>query len=301
MIGNVFAPVYKIAVDKLPDYAAVHVLYFRRFGKLPNVKSPKTFNEKIAWRKLYQRDPRFTLFADKVAVKAELAKLIGEEYLVETLWVGTDPAHIPFDRLAPPYVIKVNHSSGGNVFVRSERDVERERIIESIGEQLRFVHGHMSREWAYLGIPHRILVEPMIEMPGGDVPEDYKFYVYHGRVRFVQVDCGRFSLHARNLYDREWRLLPGTFLYPATSAPILRPEKLDEMIELAEKIGAQFDFVRVDLYCPPAGIRFGEATFYPEAGLGAFSPGELDRTFGEPWNVAAVRKAAGAPFPRRAG
>jgi len=55
------------------------------------------------------------------------------------------------------------------------------------------------------------------------------------------------------------------------------------MIELAEQIGAQFDFVRVDLYSPPQGIFFGEFAFYPNAGLEAFTCNEWDYRFGEPW------------------
>jgi hypothetical protein len=54
------------------------------------------------------------------------------------------------------------------------------------------------------------------------------------------------------------------------------------MIDIAEKIGAQFDFVRVDLYSPPQGILFGEASFYPNSGLKAFVPEEWDYRFGEP-------------------
>jgi hypothetical protein len=57
------------------------------------------------------------------------------------------------------------------------------------------------------------------------------------------------------------------------------------MIDVAERIGAQFDFVRVDLYSPPQGILFGEVTFYPAAGLQPFVPREWDNIFGEPWKI----------------
>ena len=46
------------------------------------------------------------------------------------------------------------------------------------------------------------MVERMVEMPGDDVPEDYKLFVYHGRFHFIQLDCDRLSGHKRNLYDR---------------------------------------------------------------------------------------------------
>jgi hypothetical protein len=267
-------------IDRLPDYAAVNVQYFRRFRKFPNLKSPEAFNEKIAWRKLYQRNPKFSIFSDKIAVKAEVAKLIGEQHIVETLWVSDIPESIPFDKLVPPYVIKVNHSCDGTLFVRTKQDLNKERIIQSMREQLRHNHGHRFRQWGYLDIPRRVLVERMIEIPGQDSPDDYKFYVYHGRVHLIEVHVDRFKSHAMNTYDRNWRFLPVYSGHPNISRPIEKPSNLEQMITIVEKIGRQFDFARVDLYSPPQGILFGEVTFYPGAGLEIYSD-----EFGEPWRV----------------
>jgi len=269
----------------LPDYLAVNLLYYRAFRKWPDLKHPKTFNEKIAWRKLYQRNPQFSLFSDKIAVKAEIARLTGEQGIIETLWTGAAPEAIPFDDLAPPYVVKVNHSTGGILFVRTPQDVKQEMIVSSMRRQLRLSHGRRLREWGYLGIQPRVLIERMVETPSGDLPEDYKFFVYHGRVHFIQFDCDRPRGLKLNFYDRAWNLLPAKLRYPRTSAPIPRPANLAQMIEMAEKIGAQFDFVRVDLYSSPQGILFGEVTFYPNAGLEPFTPAEWDMTFGEPWHL----------------
>jgi len=285
MIRNAIEKVYKSVLETLPDYAAVNLMYFRCFRRLPNLRHPRTFNEKTAWRKLYQHNPKFPVFSDKIAVKAEIAKLIGEQHIVETLWVGANPEDIPFDSLEPPYVIKVNHSWGGNVFIRTAQDIKRKQIIASMRRQLRFPHGRTYREWGYLAIPRKVMVERMIEMPDGDVPEDYKFFTYHGRVHFIEFDCDRYRGHKRNIYDREWNPLPVKLIYPPTSEPVPKPANLGEMINLAERIGAPFDFVRVDLYSPPQGILFGEVTFYHGGGTTAFIPKEWDNEFGEPWKV----------------
>jgi hypothetical protein len=285
MIRSIVEKVYKSILGPLPDYAAVNVMYFRSFRRLPNLKHPRTFNEKIAWRKLYQRNPEFPIFSDKIAVKAEIAKLIGRQHIIETLWVGSNPEDIPFDSLKPPYVIKVNHSYGGNVFIRTAQDIKRHEIVASMREQLKLSHEHKSREWGYSGIPPKVMVERMVQMPGVDLPEDYKFFTYHGRVHFIQFDRGRFREHKQNIYDREWNLLPVKYVSPPTPEPVPKPANLGEMIDLAERIGAQFDFVRVDLYSPPQGILFGEVTFYPNAGLKGFTPKEWDNKFGEPWKI----------------
>src|SRR3569833_1502127 len=122
---------FRLVTDHLPDAAAVNLIYFRHLGRLPRLARPVTFNEKVTWRKLYQKDCRFPLFTDKIAVKEEIARLLGSQYVVPTLWVGDDPAAIPFDALEPPYVLKVSHSSGGNIFVRRRKDADRDSIVAS--------------------------------------------------------------------------------------------------------------------------------------------------------------------------
>jgi hypothetical protein len=269
----------------LPDSLAIRLFYFRYFKKFPSLRHPKTFNEKIAWRKIYQRNPLFPVFADKIAVKAEIAKLVGSQHIIETLWVGDKPEDIPFDSLKPPFVIKVSHSSGGNIFVRSKHEIDKDQIAASLHKQLKFSHGHMLREWGYIDIPPRILVERMIEALGGDVPEDYKFFVYSGKVHFIQVDYDRFKGHKRNIYDRDYKLLDVQYMYPRMTEHFTIPPNLSEMLLIAERIGSIFDFSRVDLYSTSSGIKFGEITFYPEAGHGKFMPDSWDLRFGEPWKV----------------
>jgi hypothetical protein len=39
----------------------------------------------------------------------------------------------------------------------------------------------------------------------------------------------------------------------------------------------------VDLYEIAGQVKFGEVTFYPEAGLGVFNPPEFDQIFGAQW------------------
>jgi len=268
----------------LPDHAAVQVMYFRHFGKLANLKHPRTYNEKINWRKLYQRDPRFCIYSDKYLVKEEVAKIIGWKYIIPTLWVGTDPEAIPFEDIEPPYVIKVNHSTGDNIFVRRRDDINKSEFVASLKRQMAYNHGRAFREWGYLYIQRRILIERLVGAPE-ITPNDYKLYTYGGRVHFILVVRDRFGSHRQNYYDRGWNLLPISCVHPGIGHDLPRPPDLDLMIELAERIARPFDHVRVDLYQTPQGIFFGETTFYDGAGYEKISPPEWDLKFGEPWII----------------
>ena len=272
-------------LSNLPDELVVRALYFRAFKRLPNLTNPLTFNEKIAWRKLNQPNEQFKIFSDKIAVKHEIASLVGEERVIKTLWIGDDPECIPFDELKPPYVIKTNHGNGGLVFIRKATDIDKGAIAAALREQLANSYARRWREWGYIGIPHKILVEEMISGADGDIPEDYKFFVYHGRVHFIEVDYSRYKNHQRDIYSRDWELLPVKYHRPRKGRAAPRPALLEQMIGVAETIGTSFDFARVDLYATAEGVKFGEVTFYPVAGLGRFEPVEWDAKFGEPWRL----------------
>ena len=53
-----------------------------------------------------------------------------------------------------------------------------------------------------------------------------------------------------------------------------RPWHLEEMLEVARRLSGPFEFVRVDLYDTPKGVRFGELTFTPTNGNIRFFPPE---------------------------
>ncbi|MCM2304959.1 MAG: hypothetical protein NDJ72_09670 [Elusimicrobia bacterium] len=275
--------VFHAFLGAIPDEWAIQAMYFRRFGRFANLSRPQTLNEKINWRKLHQRDPRFTLFTDKVAVKEEVARLLGKDHIIPTLWSGERPEDIPFGELEPPYVIKVNHGVGKHTFVRHPEDVDKGAIISALNERLKHSYGRATRQWAYDDIKGKILIERLLDIFEDDAPEDYKFFVYHGRAHFIQVELGRFGKHRTSFYDRAWNKLPMTTASPDIDRPLLKPPYLDELIVAAEKIGSIFDFVSVDLYYAENKVYFGETTFYPGAGYSKKNPSVWDYKMGEPW------------------
>jgi hypothetical protein len=161
-----------------------------------------------------------------------------------------------------PFVLKANHGSGMNMFIRSPDDLDWPKIEHICREWMGFVFGEHAGEWAYFSIKPQLLVEPFI----GErlaLPVDYKFLVFHGTAEFVQVDIGREHNHTRAFFDREWLKMPFTTTFPMETANIERPASLSQMIDAAEKLSDGMSFVRVDLYEINGQPRFGELTFYP--------------------------------------
>jgi TupA-like ATPgrasp len=121
-------------------------------------------------------------------------------------------------------------------------------------------------------------------LQNGEIPNDYKFFVFNGRVRMIQHSQGRQSAsYHKDLYDEQWRQLAVEYGAPRSAESSQPPAQLREMIELAEILGRDFDFVRIDLYLVEGRIFFGEVTHYPNAGLAKFSPRAFDRVLGDVW------------------
>ena len=286
------------SMDRAKAQLRVGVLYLLRHGRIVRWTRPGRFTEWVQWRKLHERDPRIPPLMDKLAVKDHVASELGPHWVTPTLFHGDALPERP--EWEAPFVVKARHSSNRNVFVRTA-DADWDSIRSTAAGWCRETYGLVLDEWLYRDVPPGVMVEPFLGR-GGELPIDYKIYVFGGRARCVKVDRDRETGHWRALYDLAWRPLwapPGWAHEPP-------PASLDAMIAAAEQLGRDFDFVRVDFYDLDGSPRFGEMTFYPGSGLSPL-PRQLDYWLGGLWWEArramdpAPEKSApgGGPSPGR--
>lgn len=113
---------------------------------------------------------------------------------------------------------------------------------------------------------------------------DYKFFCFDGVAESVMVCTERETGHPKfYFFDKEWNLkkynirgkeAPDGFTLP-------KPDCIDEMFAIAEKLSKGIPYVRVDLYCIDGLVYFGEMTFYPDSGFDANLLKESDIHWGE--------------------
>ena len=258
--------------------------YQKTFNSVPDLEAPKTFNEKINWRKLYDRRKIFIELCDKLAVRKYVAEKAGGQYLNKLLFVTDDPHSIPFDDLPDKFVLKANHGSSMIILVEDRSGIDRQFIINRCGNFLRTNFYDYCREWCYKKVTPQILIEEYLS-DDDSYPMDYKFYCFDGKVKAIHVDIDRFSEHKRIFYTPDWQQMPLKFNYPNTLDAVPAPQKLSNMISVAELLSDGFDFLRVDLFNIRGKVFFGELTLYPEAGFGRFFPLQYDRIFGDWWTL----------------
>ena len=247
-----------------------------------DLNSPKTFNEKLQWLKLYDRKPEYTIMVDKYAVREYISEHLGEEYLIPLLGVWNSPEEIDFNTLPDQFVLKCNHNSGfGMCICKDKSKLNQAAVKKRLQQGLNQDYYMICREWPYKNVPRKIIAEKYMSDNHGEL-RDYKFFCFNGKVRCFKVDFDRFQNHRANYFDIHKKLLPvGEQICPPDfSREIEIPDNIDNMIALAEKISAGHSFLRVDFYSISGKIYFGELTFFPASGFGKFIPEEYDMILG---------------------
>lgn len=268
------------AIGLLPLPVSRRLLYRINYGSSLNLENPRSFNEKVNWRIVYDRRPVLPVLSSKVLSKDYVRSVCPEVRIPRTLWHGDRLEDLRTLDVHGQWVLKASHRSGDVIFGEGAPDVQQLRRATK-GWLRR--HGQLvGRQWAYSQVRPEYILEERIGAPN-DVPADYKMFVFHGSVELIQVDRGRFGEQTRNLYTREWEPLP--FTYTWRMGPVdPPPQNLLRMVEIAAKVGAQLDFVRVDLFNVEGEIFFGETTVYPAAGLSHW-PRTLDESIGRHWHL----------------
>ncbi|MEO5707754.1 MAG: ATP-grasp fold amidoligase family protein [Alteraurantiacibacter sp.] len=273
--GESLAPPCATAVDPLAK-ARVALTYWWRHGRWPRLTRPQAFTEWVQWRKLNDRDLGLARLTDKSHAKALAASLLGPGPIIPTLWRGTA---LPEQPPAPlPLVVKANH--GCNQY-RVIRTMSEWRAVREVALRwMATTYGGWLDEWHYGAATKALIIEPFVSSDG-DLPRDYKIYVFGGRAACVQVHLNRVQAHRWMQFDRDWALLSrGTGALPRA------PTTLAKMLAAAEAVAGERDFLRVDFYEVDGQMLFGETCLFPGSGLDPFDPPELDLLLGRHWAAA---------------
>lgn len=275
--------VLKMVSRGLPDKLYLQLVYFKHFNKFIDFNNPKTFNEKLQWLKLYNRKPEYTVMVDKYLVKEYVANIIGEEYVIPTLGVWRDANKIDWDTLPKQFVLKCNNDSGGIVICKDKDKLNVQETIRFLNTRLKNNGFWYGREWPYKGVKPCIIAEKFISDDGNELA-DYKIYNFNCVPKVVLVCRDRFKKTGmtEDFFDNRWNHLDVMRInHSNSSETIPKPIRLDEMLELSEKLSKSIPFVRTDFYEVDGKVYFGEMTFYPASGFEKFIPDEYDDLFGE--------------------
>jgi hypothetical protein len=282
-----------------------HPRLMRRFadklGFWPDPAFPRSYNEKLLWRKLFDHDPRFVVFSDKLAAKAHAAAACPDLAMARTLWAGRSPRDIPAALIEEDVVVKTNHGCGFNIFV-ADAGIDRRRIERRTGRWLRRSFGRHNHQWAYWKVPRRVFVEERLPLGGTDGATDLKLHVCGGRVvhgwatdkrtgRAITLDAAGRPLVARAAgYAADERVLPYDAALEARFA---------EAASFAGRLADGLDYMRCDFMVAGDRLFFGELTVYPASGYDRWDDPAIAEGLTRAWDLrrsAFFERAQGGPL-----
>ena len=278
----------------IPDKLYLSMVYYYVFHKKLNLKTPSTFNEKLQWLKLYDRNPLYTTLVDKYAVKDYIKNLIGEEYIIPTISIYDNVDDINLNDLPDSFVLKTTHDSGGVRICKEKDSFDLNEAKGYLKSRLNQNYYYLWREWPYKNVKPKIMVEKYIEDSKGELV-DYKFFCFDGKIDNVMVCVDRNKKDTDTkfyFFNQNWELL--RLNIRGKQAPegftLKKPKCIDNMFEIASILSKGIPFVRIDLYECNEHIYFGEFTFYPDSGFDNNLLPETDIYLGNLLKIDNIRR-----------
>lgn len=277
MILAPFNLLYKISPE-----LELKLLFRIKQGYRLNLKNPKTYNEKIQWIKLYDKNPLMPKCVDKYTVREYVKSKGLENILNDLLWEGFELEDIPFEELPNKFVIKVTHGSTFNIICTDKSKLDVKESILKLKKWLNEKFLPCYGEWFYGIEKPRIIIEKFIESEEG--LKDYKVFCFNGKPEYVAVYSDRQKnngVPCQEIYDTDWNLIKEhTNHYELPESFTGKPKYFDNLLKYAEILSKDFKHARVDFFIEKDKIYFGEITFTSSAGFGKFSSREFAEKMG---------------------
>lgn len=204
--------------------------------------------------------------SDKYLVKDYVRAKIGEKYNVPTIAVFDNYKDLSQFNFPANCCIKPTQASQAVILRKNGEAID----IASTEKWFELNYYKKTRERNYKYLKPKVIVEPLI-FDTTDLM-DYRLFCYKGKVKLICIDVGKFSSYQRVFYTKNWIKQDFSLHYPLYGGDLEKPKNLTEMIEVAEKLSYELDFVRVDLYSNGESCLVGEITNCHAAASQSFVP-----------------------------
>ena len=264
----------------LPDKAYVWLDFIRNLHRIPDLRNPSTFNEKLQWLKLYNHDPSYPKMADKLAMRGFVEKKAGAGHSVPVLGVWDCFDEIDFSSLPDTFVLKCNNDSGHYVICRDKRTMDMKAARKTITEGLKTNYYYQNREWVYKDIVPKVFAEQYLQQDSDDCLWDYKFFCFNGEPKIMYMEKEASESKTEAFFDMEQNYLDLEMDDPRPDVPPALPTCFDQMKAIAAKLSAGIPFLRVDFFYVNETVYVGELTFFHCGGLAPVKPESWNRQLG---------------------
>jgi len=267
-----------------------------RVGSWPNIAFPGNPNEGLFWRKIFDHNPAFPKYCDKLQTKTFYMDKCPGISVPETLWVGERAEDIPDELLKRSVIVKTIGASAQNILVRDGKH-DRRLLNKTVNAWLAGPnYGKRKGEWAYSQVAPKLMVEELILDEKGALPINAKVFVAGGKPIFVWIcrfqhdtdtlnapkQAGTFALDGTRIHAQD-----AAYSHPDQNMPddYIMPASVFKAFEYAAAAGKEFDYVRLDFLCGQESVHAGEVTLYTGAGFDTWNNHDIPRLIMDCWDL----------------
>lgn len=145
--------------NKLSDEEFAQMMYKEHTGEGLDLKNPRTFDEKVWYLKLHERDPLQTKCTDKYEVREYVEECGLGHILNEVYGIYDSFKAVPFDQLPDRFFMKCTHTSGANAIFDRNKPFDYKYQKNEFDFWMKRNYFWGSREWNYKDIKPRIICE----------------------------------------------------------------------------------------------------------------------------------------------
>lgn len=207
--------------------------------------------------------PLRVFVTDKEFVKSYVSRIVGDKYNVSTFSVLKSKEEIEKYEFHDNCVIKPTHLSGEKIIPKNGDAIDLDKIRRWFDAN----YYYLTREANYAKLQPKVIIEEFLE--------DYyeiKVFCLNKNAKLVRVNTGGQLARTSDFFDTDWNELPILGLSPKSEKKLSRPDNLEEILDAAEKLSRNFNFVRIDFYTNGRDARVGEITNCEGGGLFVFRP-----------------------------
>ena len=248
-----------------------HKEYINRLSSLVlgydfDYTKPRTFNEKIRWLIYNEKLPIKCILSDKIKVKTYITEKIGYGHCAQIYGIWDNFDDIEFSYLPDKFVLKTTNSWYTNVIVKKKivfkKNIDLIRKIMKERKKVQFEY--FSLEPQYRVTSQKFFVEQFLDI---DIDCDYQVHCFNGKPELIEVLYkSDKNIFVSRFYSMDWKNLPYQIDNQCPTREFTKPEFLEEMLEYAKILSAEFSYVRVDFtHTHDNKLIVLELTFTPHA------------------------------------
>jgi hypothetical protein len=271
-----------------------------RQRSVPRIAVPREFREKRIWRLMFDDNPLFPTFTDKIAAKAWMVRNSPDLAAARMLWEGVDPCQMPDAAMHGGVVLKTNHGCNFNIFLPAPPQ-DRTAVERQLRRWLDTPYGERDGIRCWRNLTRKAFSEELLASSSGTALIDLSLFCCDGLVAFCVASTGEktnaervayfdaagarmTSIMQEPDYRRDW--LPIDFALPSV---------YPRAVLAAARLSQGLDFARVDLMCVDDRLYACEMTLFP--GVGAYTQTALVRDWARRhWDLS---KASFVRTPQR--